>query len=185
MFPSLKRPLDYADVLIEASRLKAFDGASARARGKFRRIKLHAFAQCHKSLGLLRQIRDANNMAVPVSERDPAIFRFQRAQAVLDIEKGLLMHHAESNDGIRRLCALALRMDARSTISQIRSRINEGNLFKQAGSYERAYCRIKGSGIRMAGYLFFGIRSVPVPKYYLTQKAKRLLVRYASQGVIR
>ena len=56
-FPTIRKPEDYADVLISAEKINALDESTSKRRKKFGdHIKTNAFNRCRKDLDLLVSI---------------------------------------------------------------------------------------------------------------------------------
>ena len=184
-FPRIRYPQDYANILIRGWDLKAIDRPSAvrsREFTKISKIKPHAFSKCHKELDLLKKIEKADHVVSPLSEREQVVFDFAKAQKILNIEKSLLLEHIEDSDKVHKIACKTLKIKIDSTIGKIKGILNTGNIFKQGSTYEKIFNSLKDNKVRSTGYLWFGNRPIPMPKYHLSRSGITLL-RNISRGV--
>lgn len=177
-FPRIRFPEDYADILLSGLKLKALDRKSAKRRRDFSNVfnhKVHAFSKCHKELDLLIKVEKAEYNISPMSEREYVVFDFSKAQKILNLEKDLLLEHIGDSQRVRKITTTKLKISVNSSLTSIRRKMNEGNIFKQGSTYEKIFDELKDNKIRSTGYLWFGIRPIPIPNYYLSRKAIGLI----------
>jgi len=177
-FSRIRFPQDYADILLSGLKLQALDRKSARRRSDFSKIfnhKVHAFTKCHKELDLLIKVENAEYTISPMSEREYVVFDFAKAQRILNLEKDLLLKHIGDRQLVREITTTKLKISMNSSLTAIRRKMNEGNIFKQGSTYEKIFDKLKDNKIRSTGYLWFGIRPIPMPNYYLSRKSIGLL----------
>ena len=172
-FPTIRKPEDYADIISEGIRLKALDSDSSRRKSEFRKIKTHAFSKSHKDLKLTIKIDKADHSISPVAERDTVVFDFNKAQIILNREKGFLMKHISNDDQVKNISVKTLKLQQNS-ITSIKNKLDEGNIFKQGNTYEKVFNILQDNKIKSTGYLWFGVRPISIPKYYLSNKAKNM-----------
>ena len=114
---------------ISAEKINVLDTSTSKRRKKFGdHIKNNAFSKCHKKLKLLTQICDGDSNNSPYSDRDNVIFKFQYAQKVLNIEKNLMLNHAESSQKVKDACITVLKLKPNSSIITIKNNLNEGDM---------------------------------------------------------
>lgn len=184
-FPKLRFPQDYSNVLLSGWELKAIDKKSAKRSSNFskiNKIKVHVFSKCHRELDLLDKVERAEFSVSPMSERETVVFKFDEAQRILNIEKELILDHIEDSEKIQRILSKKLKFPLNSTVNKIKKFLNLGSVFKQGSSYEKIFNILKDSKIRSTGYLWFGIRPMPIPNYYLSKSAI-LLLKNNNKGV--
>lgn len=179
-FPRIRKPRDYANVILEGVKLRAFNSSSAKKRGDFLesgKIKEHVFVNSYLKLGLLVSIREADKIPVIASARVGLIFSYSYARQILNDEKDSLFAHIVSEPNIKSHVTNALKLSSASSIETIKSKMSSGDLMRQAGVYEKVYRNLVGNGVRPKGYMWLGVRTIPVSHYYLSNKSKNLLVK--------
>lgn len=172
-FPTIRKPEDYVNIILEGIRLKALDRNSSKRKSKFRKIKTNAFSKSHKVLKSLIKIDNMDHSVSPMSERDAVVFNFTKAQLTLNHEKNLLLKHIDTNKKVKDLSIKILKLLKTSTTNTIRIKLDEGDIFKQGSTYEKVFNTLKDNNIKPSGYLWFGIRPINIPKYYLSDKAQK------------
>ena len=175
-FPTIRKPEDYAEVILEGIRLKALDRSSSRRKKEFKKIKTHVFSKSHKDLKLIIKIEKADHSISPIAERDKVVFDFNKAQIILNHEKGLLLKHISKDDKVKNICIKTLKLK-QSSIASIKNKLGEGNIFKQGSTYEKVFNVLRDNKIKQVGYLWFGVRPIPIPKYYLSNKAQDMATK--------
>ena len=176
-FPGMIKTGDYANLILQGVKLKAYDSGTAKKRKDFLQpgIKEHVFSRSYLKLDLLVSMREADRMTVIASQRVGMIFSFSTARNVLNRERELLFAHIVSEPSIIRHVAKSLKLSLTASIDQIKNRMNSGDLMKQVGTYEKVYRDLIKYGVRPRGYMWLGVRTIPVSLYYLSNKSKRLL----------
>ena len=171
-FPNLLKPEDYTNIIFEGIRLNALDEDSSKRRRDFQNTKTHSFSASHKKLGLTEKIEHGVEQRAPTSARQYVQFDYEKAQTILNEEKGLLLDHIADDDEVKNICVKTLKLNSSVLIQ---NKLNEGKMFDQAGTYEKLYNALQDQKIKPTGYMWFGIRFVWIPTYYLSEKAKTLI----------
>ena len=177
-FRAITKPEDYVEVILQGWSLDAIDRDSAKRSKDFyknRKIKEHVFAKCHKDLDLLVKLDDVDRSVSPMSERDKVVFKFSKAEIILDQEKSLLLDHISNNGGVKKITTDRLKLPATTPVSTIKKILDSGDIFKQGSTYEKIFNALKDNRVRSTGYLWFGIRPVPIPVYHLSKKSINLI----------
>ncbi|GEM_PF-6795715 len=172
------KPDNYVEVILKGWELGAIDRDSAKRSRDFfknRKIKQHVFTKCHKEMDLLVKIDDADRSVSPMSERDKVVFKFEKAREILEQEKDLLLEHMSNNDKVKKITTDRLKLPISTTVNAIKRILDSGDVFKQGSIYEKIFNALKDNNIRSTGYLWFGIRPVPIPMYHLSRKAINLI----------
>lgn len=178
-FPRITFPEDYAELILAGIKLQAIDSDSSRRRKDFfvaGKIKVHVFNNSYLKLGLLVAIKGADRLIVLVSRRAGVfLFNFSRAREILNMEKESLFAHIVSDPSIKKHVTSVLKLSSASSIDVIRTKMNSGDLMKQAGTYDKVFRNLTKNGVRPKGYMWFGVRTIPISHYYLSSKSKKLL----------
>lgn len=177
-FPRIKNISQYADLILEGKQLKAINSASSRKRREFLasgKVKTHVFSRAYLKLNLLVPIKGADKTYVLVSARAGMFFNYASAGRVLNYEKDLLIKHLALDPNAKNKIAKLFKLSPVSSVDTIRSKMDSGDMMKQAGVYDRVFSTLKKNGITPRGYMWYGVRTIPVSKYYLSNKSKSLL----------
>lgn len=177
-FPRIKKHGDYANLLLEGAKLRSHSRDSSKKRSDFLKsgkVKTHVFVNAYTKLDLLVTMQQADRITVLVSARFKFIFSFARAQQILDHEKGLLFKHIILEPRITTIVAKALKLPTGATLNAIRNKMNSGHVMKQASLYNDVFLALRKQNITLKGYAWFGVRTIPISRYYLSKKSKKLL----------
>lgn len=172
--PQIKKPEKYADVILAGVALKAYDSASSRKRSDFLeagKIQEHIFTNSYMTFGLLIPIREASKIFVIMSTRVGLIFSFSRARQTLEHERSLLFSHINSEPHIKRLITKPLKLSPNAALDAIKNKMYSGNEMKQTSTYERVYTYLTRNGVKPRGYMWMGVRTIPISHYYLSKKS--------------
>jgi len=179
-FPRMRNTVDYANLILEGVKLRAFNSGSAKKRKDFLKsgkIKVHVFTNSYTKLNLLISKREADRITVMVSARVGFIFSFKLAGKILNREQELLFSHIVSEPSIKKHITKPLKLSPTATINTIKNKMCSGILMKQAGTYDKVFTNLMKNGVPPKSYMWFGVRTIPISHYYLSNKSKRLLVK--------
>lgn len=187
-FPSLKKPQAYAEVIMAGHRLKARDRNSARKRAEFLKggqIKPHTFDQAYSKRGILKPIKNAERRTVVVSVRGGGFVFGHEAYSVARTEREAMLDHAKRDAHVLAIILKVLRLSKEGKITDVRAVLERGDLFSQVATYEKVYSELGRHGISPEGYMWLGIRTVPVSHYYLSRQSIRMLAKCGAGGEAR
>ena len=181
LFPSIRKPRDYAKVIVAGLRLKARDARSAKKRVDFlatRQIKPHTFVQSYMKRGILTPIRNAERRTVVCSERlKNLLFSTRVGYSALNTERRGLIDHVRLDAHALSVVARALKLDPGAGVADVQKEMERGDLFQQVGTYESAYNELGRQGVLRRGYKWLGVRTTPVSRYYLSRQSDGMLAR--------
>lgn len=189
LFPSIRKPRDYAKVIMVGLRLKARDARSAKKRVDFLatgQIKPHIFVQSYMKRCILTPIRNAERRTAVCSERlKKLVFSTQVGYSVLNTERRGLLDHARLDAHVLSVVTKVLKLDPNSSIADVQKAMEHGDLYRQVVTYESAYNELGRQGMRRLGYKWLGVRTTPVSRYYTSRQSDGMLARCGEREVKR
>ena len=177
IFPDIKVPQDYADVVLEGIKLKAVDRDSSIKRRVFltsKIIKANAFVQSYSKYNLLIAIKNADRNNYVHTAREGAKYFVEDALRVLNRENKLLLQHVKTDHHVMAIVSKSLKLPT-SSISSIQNKLSTGDPFQRVSVYERVFADLGKNNIPRNGYMWVGTRTRPVSHYYLSLRTHNIL----------
>ena len=176
--PRLRKPQEYAQVIVTGRRLKALDPRSAKRRTDFLKddqITTSIFSLAYTKRDILIPCKNAERDSVIYSARNESFVFGTTARAILDCERNALLDHAKQDAHVLAVVLQALKLSSDTDIVDTQTAMKQGSLFHQVNTYEKVYDQLGRNRIPPKGYKFLGIKTVPVSHYYLSQQSKTML----------
>ena len=178
-FPSIRKPEDYANVIQEGLRLGAVDRPSAKKRRQFLEsgvVKDSIFALSYTKFVILISIRNAErNPVIHSARRGRYLYDIHDARALLDLENSLLLRHVNSDYHVKAIVLRSLKLPHSSASDAIRNKLSAGDVFHRATVYRKIFDDLSRNAIPRKGYMWAGVVTTPVSRYYLSPKAHGII----------
>ena len=177
IFPDIKVPQDYANVVLEGIKLNAVDRDSSIKRRVFlasKIVKANAFVQSYSKYNLLIAIKNADRNNYVHTAREGAKYFVNDALRVLNLENKLLLQHVRTDHHVRTIVSKSLKLPTAS-ISSIQNKLSTGDPFQRVSVYEKVFADLGKNSIPRKGYMWVGARTRPVSHYYLSLRTHNIL----------
>ena len=180
-FPQIRKPDDYADLILEGKKLGAIDRIHAKKRRLFLEsdiVSASIFTSSYSRLGLLDRLKGADKtIAVSSTRRKPGLaFAHSMILHYLNYERYLLYQHIAKDPRIKRIVCSVLKVSTKTSIQSLQKQIEVGDVYKQTSIYTKIYSKIKKQAIPIS-YMWLGVVALPADRYYLSNLSNTLLSR--------
>lgn len=174
-FPKIRKPENYANVLLAGVELHATNSNNGKTRWQFINAgaKPSSFSGSYSKYGLLDR-KEAPRVRILKYGRGTAPRNDSAMKQALEYERQGLFTHLTISATARKTVADALNV--RNSISAIRNMMETGAIRQQVEVYAKIFSllQVKGQYNKNYNYVVLGFRFLP-DKYWLSTLAQRIL----------
>ena len=177
IFPRIRKPEDYANLIFTGYNLKAYDHATSRKRHDFttQKIKDHVINRSYNVLNLLVPVKNASKILTVSSERQGLVYVKTQQHKIVEYEQKLLFKHIVIDHHVRFIAVKSLRLPATSNIDGVKRKMMQGNIFEQVSVYDKVLSELGKNGVKRKEYMGLRVVSTPIDHYYLSSKSKDII----------